>query len=63
LQGIVFKKHQKKSKHKVAMVSVAHLQGLEGNIRHYEKSSVAARARARGVGPMIMPKLSSAVLL
>jgi len=61
LDGYVFTRHQKKTAKKVATVSIAHLQGLQANIRHYEKSAVAARARTKGCGPVIMPSLSSLV--
>jgi len=60
-EGFTFSKHQKKTAKKVATVSVAHLQGLEANMRHYEKSAVAVRARAKGCGPMVMSSLSSIV--
>merc|ERR1712241_309467 len=63
LDGFVFKKHQKKNCKKVATVSVAHLQGLQANLRHYERSAVAARARSRGCGPIVMAGLSNAVPL
>jgi len=59
-EGFIFSKHQKTAK-KVATVSVAHLQGLGANMKHYEKSAVAVRARARGCGPMVMASLSSVV--
>jgi len=60
-EGFVFSKHQKKAAKKVATVSVAHLQGLEANTRHYEKCRVAVRARAKGCGPLVMAGLSSIV--
>jgi len=60
-EGFIFSKHQKKTAKKVATVSVAHLQGLGANMRHYEKSAVAVRARAKGCGPLVMASLSSVV--
>jgi len=59
LEGYTFRKHQKKTVQKVATVSVAHLQGLQANLQHYEKSALAARARSKGCGPVIMPSLFS----
>merc|ERR1719491_2947159 len=38
LEGLVFAKHQKKLAKKTAVVSVAHLQGLEANVQHYKKA-------------------------
>merc|ERR1719220_2169592 len=61
LEGFVFAKHQKKSAKKAATVSVAHLQGLEANIRHYQKSALAVRARSKNCGPVIMPSRCSSV--
>jgi len=61
LDGYIFKRHQKKTAKKVTTVSVAHLQGLAANLKHYEKSAVAVRARTKGCGPVIMPSLSSIV--
>jgi len=57
LEGYLFSKHQKKTGKKVATVSVAHLQGLQANLRHYEKSAVAVRARSKGCGPVVMASL------
>lgn len=53
LEGYDFKKHQQKTHRKFAVVSVAHLQGLEANLRHYERS-VSGRARSKGYGPVIL---------
>lgn len=47
-----FKKH-KKARWKVTSVSVAHIQGLEANIRHYENSAVSGGAQAKSRGPVI----------
>mmetsp|Transcript_13262 Transcript_13262/g.38140 ORF Transcript_13262/g.38140 Transcript_13262/m.38140 type:complete len:290 (+) Transcript_13262:85-954(+) len=54
VDGYIFKKHQQKGRRKVATVSVAHLQGLQANIRHYEKSAVNSRSRSQRCGPMIL---------
>jgi len=61
LEGYAFKKHQQKARRKVATVSVAHLQGLQANIRHYENAAVNARARSKRCGPVIMTKIASAL--
>jgi len=61
LEGYLFMKHQKKMTKKHATVSVAHLQGLQANLRHYEKSAVAGRARSKGCGPVVLAVLSSVV--
>lgn len=52
LEGYVFKKHQKKTSPKAAIVSVAHLQGLRANAQHYGKS--AKKLRSKGYGPLIL---------
>lgn len=59
VDGYSFKKHQQKKRNKTAMVSVAHLQGLDANLRHYEKAAVTGRARSRRCGPVVMPRLLS----
>jgi len=58
LEGFVFAKHQKKSAKKVSTVSVAHLQGLEANLQHYQKSAVTGRGRSKNCGPIVLPRLS-----
>lgn len=55
LEGYTFKKHQRPSRKKIATVSVAHLQGLQANIRHYEKSVVSSRSGMQQCGPMVKP--------
>mmetsp|Transcript_72274 Transcript_72274/g.127740 ORF Transcript_72274/g.127740 Transcript_72274/m.127740 type:complete len:366 (+) Transcript_72274:96-1193(+) len=51
----VFLKYRK-AKGKIAAVSVAHLQGLEANIRHYENSAVNGAPRIKHHrGPIIIP--------
>lgn len=52
-----FKKYQKASG-KIATVSVAHIQGLEANIRHYEKSVVNS-SKLLMCRPVIMPCISN----
>jgi len=61
IEGYCFKKHQQKMRRKVATVSVAHLQGLQANIAHYENSAVNGRARAKRCGPVIMTSIASAL--
>lgn len=61
LEGFVFAKHQKKSVKKVSTVSVAHLQGLEANLHHYQKSAVTGRGRSKNCGPIVLPRLSQDV--
>jgi RNA recognition motif-containing protein len=39
IDGYTFKKHRK-ARGKIASVAIAHLQGLEANLRHYENSAV-----------------------
>lgn len=62
MSGYVFKCHQQRGRAKVARVSAAHLQGLEANIRHYQKSAVAGRARSKGCGPIVMKTIASALI-
>lgn len=45
LEGYAFRSHQQRSRRKVATVSVAHIQGLEANMRHYENTAVSTRMR------------------
>jgi len=52
----VFLKYRK-AKGKIAAVSVAHLQGLEANLRHYENSAVNGAPRIKQQrGPVIFPQ-------
>lgn len=62
MSGYTFKKHQHKMRVKVASVSVAHIQGLEANLRHYENAAVNGRARAKRCGPVIMTSIASALV-
>eukprot|EP00933_Yihiella_yeosuensis_P041453 TRINITY_DN35847_c0_g1_i2.p1 TRINITY_DN35847_c0_g1~~TRINITY_DN35847_c0_g1_i2.p1 ORF type:complete len:390 (+),score=88.25 TRINITY_DN35847_c0_g1_i2:180-1349(+) len=52
-----FKKFQK-ARGKIAAVSVAHLQGYEANMRHYENSAVhgIARMKKQQQGPKFLPQ-------
>merc|ERR1711862_73059 len=58
-EGYRFKK-QRRSSGKIGTVSVAHLQGLEANVRHYERAAVNT-ARLRQRRPVIMANISSAL--
>jgi hypothetical protein len=60
VDGYAFEKHLKKqsARRRVATVSVAHLQGFEANVQHYEKSAVSRKARGRRSGPVIMATVS-----
>jgi len=52
--GYPFKKFRK-ARGKIASVSVAHIQGLEANLRHYENSAVNGAVRSRQQrSPMLM---------
>lgn len=53
-----FRRHRQAGK--VAAVSVAHIQGLDGNLRHYEKSAVNT-ARLKQRRPVIMANISCAL--
>ncbi|CAK9076916.1 unnamed protein product [Durusdinium trenchii] len=56
-QGYRFKRHRKSSG-KIAAISTAHLQGLEANLAHYEKSAVnTAKLKHRRLQPKQSPKL------
>mmetsp|Transcript_49644 Transcript_49644/g.98166 ORF Transcript_49644/g.98166 Transcript_49644/m.98166 type:complete len:289 (+) Transcript_49644:70-936(+) len=59
--GYIFKKHQQKARRKIATVSVAHLQGLQANIRHYENAAVNGRNRSKRCGPVIMTSIANIV--
>jgi len=61
LTGYAFKKHQQKARRKIATVSVAHLQGLQANIRHYENAAVNGRNRSKRCGPVILTSIAGAV--
>lgn len=63
INGFVFRRHQQKTRKKVATVSVAHLQGLQANIRHYENAAVTGRARSKRCGPVILTSIANAVPL
>lgn len=55
-----FAKHRK-ARGKIATVSVAHIQGLEANIRHYENAAVNGSARSRQRGPVIMASIAKSL--
>lgn len=55
-----FTKHRK-ARGKIATVSVAHIQGLEANIRHYENAAVNGTARSRQRGPVIMASIAKSL--
>lgn len=55
-----FAKHRK-ARGKIATVSVAHIQGLEANIRHYENATVNGSARSRQRGPVIMASIAKSL--
>lgn len=58
----VFKNYRFKRYHKsgkIGTVSVAHIQGLENNLKHYESTSVK-NARS-GHRPMVMPNIQRAL--
>ena len=58
-QGYRFKRHRKTSG-KVAAISAAHLQGLEANLAHYEKSAVNT-AKLKNRRPVVMANISTGV--
>lgn len=54
-----FERTRRDRRGKVAMVSVAHLQGLEANLRHYKDTAVVGSAQpGKGNGPMIVASLA-----
>jgi len=57
LQGFNFKRDGKVS-HKVALVSTAHIQGLEANLAHYENAAVNTSRKSSSVGPVVMARLA-----
>lgn len=56
-QGYRFKRHRKTSG-KIAAISAAHLQGLEANLAHYEKSAVNT-AKLKHRRPVVMANIST----
>lgn len=58
LQNHRFKRHRQAGK--VAAVSVAHIQGLEANLKHYEKSAVNT-SRLRQRRPVVMANMSELI--
>lgn len=55
-QGYRFRRHRK-----IAAVSVAHIQGLEANLAHYEHAAVNT-AKLKQRRPVIMANISSSLL-
>merc|ERR1719506_953834 len=58
LQNHRFKRHRQAGK--VAAVSVAHIQGLEANLKHYEKSAVNT-SRLRQRRPVVIANMSDLI--
>lgn len=54
-----FRRHRKLSS-KIASVSVAHIQGLEANLAHYEKAAVSA-SKLKQQRPVLMANISTAL--
>jgi RNA recognition motif-containing protein len=52
-----FQKHRFKKHHKVAVVSVAHIQGLEANLAHYENAAVNS-AKLKQRRPVVFANIS-----
>lgn len=65
LEKYSFKKHKKAlNRNKLATVSVAHLQGLEANVRHYANAAVTGANTGNSKqmrGPVIMTNVAQAV--
>lgn len=60
--GRPFSRQSRDKRGKVATVSVAHLQGLEANLRHYRNSAVAGVGQhGKHKGPMVIASLSRAL--
>lgn len=57
LHGFNFKKDGKLS-NKVAIVSVAHIQGLEANLAHYKNAAVNMARKSNHLGPVVMAQLA-----
>eukprot|EP00418_Pyrodinium_bahamense_P084978 CAMPEP_0179065648 /NCGR_PEP_ID=MMETSP0796-20121207/28571_1 /TAXON_ID=73915 /ORGANISM="Pyrodinium bahamense, Strain pbaha01" /LENGTH=434 /DNA_ID=CAMNT_0020762631 /DNA_START=86 /DNA_END=1390 /DNA_ORIENTATION=+ len=57
-----FKKHRK-ARGKIASVSVAHIQGLEANVKHYQNSAVNGGMvpRSRQRGPVIIARIEKSL--
>jgi len=51
-----------RQREKQARVSVAHLQGLEANIKHYQNAAVTGSNTDRQAGPIIKPSISRCLL-
>eukprot|EP00929_Paragymnodinium_shiwhaense_P112700 TRINITY_DN80967_c0_g1_i1.p1 TRINITY_DN80967_c0_g1~~TRINITY_DN80967_c0_g1_i1.p1 ORF type:complete len:513 (-),score=85.30 TRINITY_DN80967_c0_g1_i1:89-1627(-) len=59
-QNYRFKRHRKMSG-KIAAISVAHVQGLEANLAHYENAAVNT-AKLKQRRPVVMANISSALV-
>jgi len=59
-QGYRFKQHRKEMAGKMAAISVAHIQGLEANLAHYEKAAVNT-AKLKQRRPLVMANISSSL--
>jgi len=59
-QNYRFNRHQKSST-KVASVSVAHLQGLEKNLQHYQNAAVNM-SRDKRRRPVVAPKIGKILM-
>lgn len=51
----VFQRYRK-ARGKICAVSIAHLQGLEANLQHYQNSAVNLAPRIKQRGPLIIPR-------
>jgi len=51
----VFQRYRK-ARGKIAAVSIAHLQGLDANLQHYQNSAVNMAPRIKQRGPLIIPR-------
>mmetsp|Transcript_124283 Transcript_124283/g.247734 ORF Transcript_124283/g.247734 Transcript_124283/m.247734 type:complete len:374 (+) Transcript_124283:56-1177(+) len=58
-QNYCFRRHRRHSR-KVAAVSVAHIQGLEANLAHYESAAVNT-AKLKQRRPLVVPNISHIV--
>jgi len=60
--GRPFERQRRDRRGKVAVVSVAHLQGLEANMRHYRNAAVTGTGQqGKGNGPVVIASLARAL--
>lgn len=59
-QNYRFKQHRRMMVGRMAAVSVAHIQGLEANLAHYEKAAVSS-AKLKQRRPLVMANISSSL--